>query len=57
MSDESLGLRVLQRINVGMFIAMLLFFYFMIYLTHVEKSGVIYTPVKHFETYNHCRDE
>ena len=57
MSDESLGLRVLQRINVGMFIAMLLFFYFMIYLTHVEKSGVIYTPVKHFENYNHCGGE
>jgi len=54
MSDEPLGLRILQIINVATFIAMIIFFYFLIRMAHIEKSGVNYAPVEHFETYNHC---
>ena len=37
-----------------MLVAFVLALHFLISLSSVEYGGVNYTPVGHFETYNHC---
>ena len=50
-------LAILQIVTLGMFITMLIAICFLIALTKVQFGGVNYTPVEHFEIYQHCKQE
>lgn len=49
-------LAILQIVTLGMFITMLIAMCFLIALTTVKFDGVNYTPVEHFEIYQHCKE-
>jgi len=57
MSEPNYIIRILRTVTLGTVIGLFAMLCFLISLTQIQMSGVNYTPVEHFETYNHCGGE